>query len=338
MAPASVSAAYPHPLKSMAHGVIQVPLKTPVAFFIFNRPKHTSTSFARIRDQRPRDLFLIADGPRPGNQNDAEQCQRVLEIVEHIDWPCAVHRNFANTNMGLKSRVGSGLDWVFSQVDQAIVLEDDCVAREDFFHYCEALLALYEDDDRVAVITGNNFQDGIVRGEGAYYFSKYNHVWGWATWRRAWTKYDSEIRFWKEWKKSPHWQAIHSDSFERRYWERIFDRVAAGEIESWAYPWMASMWYQNGLTATPNAHLVSNIGFGPEATHTRDPHNKTGRDTEPLGPLGNPPEIYQDVEADRYTFDHHFGGAELRLRRRPMGFLRWVGDSALRRLRTGSRG
>lgn len=307
------------------HGELTgLPLKTPVAFIVFNRPEHTAVSFAQIRDQRPAELFLIADGPRPGHAQDPGRCQKVRTVLENIDWPCTVHRDYADANMGCKRRVSSGLDRVFSQVDRAIVLEDDCVPDDVFFSYCEALLDRYRDDDRVAVITGDNFQGGIPRGDGSYYFSKYNHVWGWASWSRAWQRYDGTIGFWPAWEDSPQWRATHPDRTERRYWERILSRVARGEIDTWDYPWMASTWYHGGLTATPNANLVRNIGFGPDATHTKSARNLPGSETAPLGPLRHPSEIQQDVEADRYTFEHCFGGAALRRRRRPLGLMRWL--------------
>lgn len=235
--------------------------------------------------------------------------------------------------MGCKRGVSSGLAWAFSQVDRAIVLEDDCVPRDEFFSYCEALLERYRYDERVGVITGNNFQDGIQRGDGSYYFSKYNHVWGWATWSRAWQHYDGDVSFWPAWKTSAEWRAVHPDPIERRYWARIIDRVARGEIDTWDYSWTASTWYRGGLTATPNANLVSNIGFGPGATHTKAPWDFPGHDTAPLGPLRHRSGVHHDVDADRYTFDRHFGGAAVRERRRPAGFLRWVGASGLQRLR-----
>lgn len=309
-----------------------MPLTTPVAFIVFNRPEHTAKSFARIRAQRPTNLFLVADGPRPGHPTDSERCQRVREIVAEVDWRCTVHRNYAETNMGCKMRVSSGLDWLFSQVDRAIVLEDDCIPNDDFFTFCADLLDRYRDDDRVAVITGDNFQDGIRRGDAAYYFSKYNHCWGWATWSHVWRDYDGDLEFWPTWRDSAHWRELHSDPLERRYWEGIFDRLAVDEIDTWDYPWTASTWHRGGLTATPNVNLVSNIGYGPDATHTRAPTGQLERMTEPLGALVHPSKVELDREADSYTFDHHLGGAALRDRRRPFGFLRWAIKGGTRRL------
>lgn len=287
-------------------------ISAPIVFVIFNRPRHTLDAFAAIRAQRPSKLFIIADGPRHNHPSDDELCLATREIVEQIDWPCEVHRNYATKNLGLKRRVSSGIDWVFGQVDRAIVLEDDCVPHPDFFTFCDKLLQRYEHDQRISVITGNNFQGGHKRGDASYYFSKYNHCWGWATWRRAWQHYRGDLAFWPEWSQTVDWKDKTPDPVERRYWARIFERVRRHEIDSWAYPWTASVWYQGGLTATPNVNLVTNMGFGPDATHTIAATSQEGLPVHPLGPLTHPDKIEQDSRADRYVFNHTFGGRHQR--------------------------
>lgn len=286
---------------------------TAVAYIVFNRPQYTEKTFEVLRQQRPAKLYVIADGPRPGHPTDAERCARVREIVAQVDWPCEVHRNYAESNLGLKRRVSSGLDWVFTQEECAIVLEDDCVAHPDFFRFCDELLVRYADDARIAVVTGNNFQNGQSRGDGTYYFSKYNHCWGWATWRRAWRNYEGDLPFWDHWSQSSDWKQKTPDAVERRYWEQIFALVKAGKIDSWAYPWTASVWYHGGLTATPNVNLVSNIGFGADATHTTsDASPLASLPTHALGALRHPSTVAHDTVADRYAFDHSFDGKALR--------------------------
>lgn len=286
--------------------------QTPIAYIVFNRPRHTERSFAALRTQCPTKLFIIADGPRPGHPTDAERCAEVRTIVGQVDWPCEVHHNYAETNLGLKRRVSSGLDWVFGQVECAIVLEDDCVPHPDFFTFCDALLERYANDARVWVVTGNNFQNGRQRGNAAYYFSKYNHCWGWATWRRAWSQYNGGLSFWPNWKNSTDWLEKIPDAVERCYWNAIFDRVHLGEVDSWAYPWTASVWHHDGLTATPNVNLVTNIGTGPDATHTVTGNDQEGIPVQPLGILTHPARVEKDRDADRYVFGHTFGGIEQR--------------------------
>lgn len=301
---------------------------SPIAYIIFNRPRHTRETFAVIRAQKPPKLFLIADGPRAGHPTDAENCRLTRDIVAQIDWPCEVHRNFADTNMGCMRRVSSGLDWVFSHVERAIVIEDDCVPNADFFTFCDALLDKYENDPRVWVVTGNNFQNGRRRGNASYYFSKYNHCWGWATWRRAWRHYRVDMPFWHEWKRTADWLRRVPGRVERLFWTDTFDRMSRGEIDTWDYQWTACVWKNGGLTATPNVNLVTNIGFGPDATHTVASGDQQGLPAQSLGILTHPARVKQNLAADRYVFSHHFGGkshpAALGSR------LRWRRDQLLR--------
>ncbi|MBI9084496.1 MAG: hypothetical protein JEZ11_12925 [Desulfobacterales bacterium] len=289
-------------------------LSTSIAYIVFNRPNLTKQTFGVIREQRPSQLFIIADGPRSGHPTDSERCAKVREIVKCVDWPCHVYRNYSEINLGLKSRVSSGLDWVFSQVERAIVLEDDCMAHPDFFNFCDVLLERYATDERVWVVTGNNFQNGRKRGDATYYFSKYNHCWGWASWRRAWQNYHGDLSFWPEWKNSSDWTAKTPNPIERRYWDSIFDRVFADKIDSWANPWTASIWYHGGLTATPNVNLVSNIGFGDNGTHTKSFDSRLSElPVHSIAELTHPIRIEQNILADNYVFDHTFGGRIMRL-------------------------
>lgn len=289
---------------------------TPIAYIVFNRPRHTRITFAAIRAQKPTRLFIIADGPRRDHPEDSDRCQEVRQIVEQIDWPCEVQRNYAAQNLGCKQRVISGLDWVFDNVEDAIIIEDDVLPHSDFYGYCEAMLDRYRDDELVMTITGCNFQDGRRRGTASYYFSKYNHVWGWATWRRAWNRNSPSLFFWPAWKVTAAWTRHVPDKVERHYWENIFNQMYLNQIDTWDYIWTASVWHRSGLTATPNVNLVTNIGFGPEGTHTVADEDQLGAPLQPLGPLIHPVKVKQDRKADRYVFDYVFGGLEQRLHRR----------------------
>lgn len=284
-------------------------LTTPIAFIAFNRPRHTLKTFESIRAQQPTELFLISDGPRPRHPTDTENCHHVREILAGVDWPCTVHRNYSDVNMGCKARVISGLNWVFEKVDRAIILEDDCLPNDDFYPFCQELLERYRDDARVMTITGNNFQDGQLRGDDSYYFSKYNHIWGWATWRRAWQKNDPTLSFWPTWKISSDWVTHSPDHLERAHWSGIFDQMYRNEIDTWDYPWTANIWYHGGLIATPNVNLVTNIGFGPDGTHTVSYQDEEGIATHSLQwPLHHPHQVSQNTQADRYVYDHLLGG------------------------------
>jgi|MDSV01.1.fsa_nt_gb hypothetical protein len=282
-------------------------IKTPVVFIIFNRPEITKKTFSVIREQKPSQLFIIADGPRLGNSADVENCKLARDIVEKIDWECEVSTNYSEQNLGCKNRVISGLNWVFEKVDKAIIIEDDCLAGEDFFIFCENLLDRYAEDERVSVITGDNFQNGILRGNASYYFSKYPHIWGWATWKETWDNFDGDIKFWPKWRISDDFKKKFPTKLERNFWKKIFDQSFLGKDDSWGYPLFASIMRQGTYTATPNFNLISNIGFGETSTHTKDTKNKLSNvKLSSIDKLTHPTKIEVNFEADNYDFNNNF--------------------------------
>lgn len=309
-------------------------LNSAVLFLVFNRPDTTSRVFQAIRKVRPSRLYVAADGPRAECEGEVQRVSTVRGIATAIDWPCELKTLFRENNRGCKRAVSEAITWFFEQEEQGIILEDDCLPHQDFFFFCDILLCRYKDDPRVAVITGNNFQNGIRRGEGSYYFSKFNHCWGWASWRHAWCYYQGDLPFWPEWSGSADWRTKTPNALERRYWSDIFQRVIEREVDSWDYPWMASVWYQGGLTATPNVNLVSNIGFGPNSTHTASAESPlSALAIGALGELKHPMAVEQDVQADSYTFDHAFGGESLRFPASILRFPRRLARSLYRRLK-----
>jgi hypothetical protein len=245
-------------------------LQTSVAFFIFNRPDTAARVFEEIRRARPHKLLVVADGPRPDQPGEAEKCAATRNIIEQVDWPCEVLKNYSDTNLGCGRRVSSGLDWVFQTVEEAIILEDDCLPCEDFFFFCEKLLNRYRYDDDVMSICGTNFLKGIRRGEYSYYFSSHFHVWGWASWRRAWVKYDYKARNMTEDKLRIILDSRFISSGEKRFFKNIFKDMKAFRIDTWDYQWLFTHLFNDGLTIIPNVNLITNIG--PTGTHFSNDH------------------------------------------------------------------
>jgi len=280
-----------------------ISITTPVAFFIFRRPALTERVFARIAQAKPSEVFVIADGPR--SKEEAKICEETRRTVDRIDWDCRVLKNFSDENLGCKRRVSTGLDWVFSQVEEAIILEDDCLPALSFFPFCQALLEHYRDDERVCAISGDNFQFGRPRTDYSYYFSRYPNCWGWASWKRAWKHFDLVMSSWPEFKANGHVKSVFEHPDEQQYWSRIFDECYEGKINSWAYHWCYACWSQSALTVLPDVNLISNIGFGADSTHTGD-------STDPLAnlPIGevwnikHPKQIIRHAEADTFTFEN----------------------------------
>jgi hypothetical protein len=278
-------------------------LKTPVALIIFNRPDTSAKVFEAIRHVKPSKLLVIADGPRPNRPDDAEKCKAALSILERIDWNCEVLTNYSDVNLGCKKRVSSGLKWVFDRVEEAIILEDDCLPHPTFFRFCEELLEYYRYDRRIMSISGNNFQFGKNRINYSYYFSRHTHIWGWASWKRAWQYYDLEMKLWQEISNSKWLLSVLKEPRFVKYWDKIFQSCYDDKINSWAYAWTFSCWIQNALTILPCNNLVTNIGFGVNATHTTNQNDLLANmmTQEMVFPLKHPSFMLPNDEADNFT-------------------------------------
>lgn len=281
--------------------------QTPVAFIVFNRPELTARTFAAIAQVQPRQLLIIADGPRPTRKGDAERCAAVRSIVEKITWPCEVQRIYAETNMGCKHRVSSGLSEVFRRVEEAIILEDDCLPHPTFFPFCQELLERYRHDERVMMISGDNFQGGQRRSNDSYYFSRLTHIWGWASWRRAWNHYDSEMKRWPTVRDEGWLGDILGNQHAEAAWRQTFQKVYDGKIDTWDYQWTFACWINNGLTVLPNSNLISNLGFGADATHTTQSRSQEQLPVEAMRfPLSHPFIMVPDNQADTRTMRSFF--------------------------------
>jgi hypothetical protein len=278
-------------------------LDVPVALLIFNRPDTTAQVWKKIAAARPRHLLVVADGPRPDRAGEAGACSTARAVTERVDWPCEVRRTYADRNMGCAERVASGLGWVFEQVEEAIILEDDCVPDPSFFPFCREVLLRYRHDDRVAAVSGDNFLGGGPRTGSSYYFSLVCHVWGWATWRRSWRHFDPDMRRWPELRARGWLRELWPDPAMARYWTDIFDRAHRREIDTWDYAWNFSCWREGAVTATPTVNLVSNIGFDQRATHTAAASRVSGIPAGTMEfPLTHPPSIVRDTGAERDAY------------------------------------
>lgn len=293
-------------------------LNTPILFLVFNRPDTTAIVFEEIRKAKPSRLYVASDGSRSNRDGEQELVECVRKIATAIDWSCDVKTLFRETNLGCKYAVSSAISWFFEQEEEGIILEDDCLPNSDFFIYCQNLLDYYRNNKEIFLITGNNFQNGRWRGEESYYFSTYPHIWGWASWRRAWDCYDVEMKYWPKWKDSAKWINRFNDKIERRYWENIFESTYKGKIDTWDYQWTAAIWKNNGLTITPNINLVSNIGYGENATHTFNLNSCLSKiPTGKLQTINHPKKIIKDSIADSYIFNNVLNG---KYRRFPINF------------------
>ena len=281
-----------------------MPSDTPVLFVVFNRPKPTQRVFEAIRKARPTQLYVAVDGPRAHIDSDQANCQQVKEIVTKVDWDCQVHTLFREENLGCKLAVSGAITWFFEQVEEGIILEDDCLPSPSFFPYCAAVLEHYRHDAHVTHVNGTNFNaQKTLDTPYSYHFVHYQQIWGWATWRDAWQRFDAKLSLLPKFNDPSFYQhlGINQKEFARLQtkWWRIYNGATP---TIWGYQWQFINLLEGRLAAAPKKNLISNIGFEREATHTAtsDPLRSNLPTYELDLPVVHPPCVFVDSLLDNF--------------------------------------
>jgi cephalosporin hydroxylase len=286
-------------------------MKSAVLFLVFNRPDTTKEVFNAIKAAKPPRLYVAADGIRGDRDGEAERCQQVRRFATDVDWPCELYTRFSEQNLGCKVAVSSAIDWFFSYEEEGIIVEDDVLPLASFFSFCDELLERYRYNDKVTMISGCNLMTERYSTTESYFFSRYCHIWGWATWRRSWSDYDVAMDSWPSWSMQDGLAdiAVHSLS-AKKYWQDIFNAMYFGQIDTWDYQWVYSCWRRGGLSVVPSNNLTRNIGFGADATHTimNEPACVLEAIPQELSfPLLHPENIQRDMVADQVFDKYVFG-------------------------------
>lgn len=274
-------------------------MKTAIGLSVYNRPETTAAVFAAIAAAQPRRLFVFADGPR--SPADATLCQRARAVTERVDWDCEVSYEYAERNLGARSRYSSGVNWIFEHVDDAIVLDDDCVPHPSFFRFADEMLDRYRDDERIMMVSGSNYLERWRDDSQSYHFSLFGGVWGWATWKRAWQLYDATMSTWPDEQVRSRIRTLIDDEdiwqFQARRFEALFNK--RDDRYSWDLPWSLSRLVHGGLTVVPAVNLVTNLGNAEGRGLTVD-HSLARLHALPIDfPLVHPAEVEPDRGYDR---------------------------------------
>jgi len=241
--------------------------ETPVLFLIFNRPDTTQKVFEQIKQIKPKHLFVAADGPRINNEYDIDKCNETRNIILQINWDCEVKTLFRKQNLGCKDAVSSAITWFFENVEQGIILEDDCFPDLSFFHYCDIVLNKYKGDNRIMHINGSNFSGIKIENPNSYYFANFHSIWGWATWRRAWKNYDVNMSDYLIYKNKLFNQHSYISKKAIKHYKNGFDDMFVKKHNTWDTPWLYAIIKFDGLSITPQVNLIKNIGTDNNSTH-----------------------------------------------------------------------
>ncbi len=245
---------------------------TPILLLVFNRPDKVRQLLSALAKVQPKKLYVSADGPRVGVVADVQKCQETRALFLEIPWECEVVTNFSDTNLGCMNGPVSGINWFFDQVEEGIILEDDCIPSPAFFPYITELLNIYRENGQIMHLSGTSFlKKESTNLNSDYYFSKIAHGWGWATWRRAWNKFDLEMKHIKELEDDMKKQKPFLFTKHQKFWLRLFKHISRSKTDMgiWDAQWEYSILYNNGICVTPTTNFIENVGFDAEATHTK---------------------------------------------------------------------
>ncbi len=281
----------------------------PILFIIFNRPKYTEQVFAEIKKIKPKKLFIVADGPR--FPSEIELCNEAKKIVENIDWDCEVKKNFSEKNLGLKKRISSGITWFFENVEEGIILEDDCLPHPTFFDYCKMMLEKYRDNNNVMMISGDNPIQDTYNANCSYFFSRYYAIWGWATWKRAWDKFDIKMKKWPEYRKTNLLKHYYKNKYALKHFKEIFDNSYYRNEDTWGVRWFYSCLFNNGLCVTPSVNLISNIGV--DGSHTAGNNQNISLKKFDSENITHPDIITVNEKFDELLYDRNFRGSRKKI-------------------------
>lgn len=277
-------------------------LRTPILLLVFNRPKLTARVFAEIRAQKPVSLYVASDGARPGRHGEAELVDETRRIATAVDWPCEIRTLFRESNLGCGRAVSTAIRWFFDNVEEGIVLEDDCLPHQDFFRYCETLLDRYRDETKIATIAGTHFLPDSLSHRQTHYASKYFQMWGWASWRRAWRHYDFELQALSDGEWFQLLQTRHPIAIEAGYWREVLLSLRAGNVDTWDFQALFSFWRIGANHMMPGRNLISNLGYGLDATHTNFTSFMAEIPTHPLCVDDKPVALEPDPAVDNLIF------------------------------------
>lgn len=264
--------------------------KTPILFIVFNRPEVTAKTLSAIRKVKPKYLFVAADGPREDMPDDIQKCKKVKQVVnELVDWDCELKTLYRKENRGCGHGPAEAITWFFEHVEQGIILEDDCLPAESFFPFCEELLKKYKNDNRVWLISGYNSLINWYPQKKSYHFSKMGGTWGWATWKRAWNYFDYESKQWfTQSGKNKVQNSLGRKEYYNVFEEKFNHYFKVVRRDVWDYQWLFIWHYHDGISIVPSVNLISNIGFGEDATHTLNTKLKTPKRFNIKFPLKHP--------------------------------------------------
>lgn len=243
--------------------------ETPVLLLGYNRPEQMRGLIQSLASLEPKLILLAVDGPRNNRPNDAELVRQTQDLVSEITWDAEIRTRFRDSNLGLRRAVVDAVTWANSEYGRVIVLEDDVRTGPQLIEFLDRNLIRYQESSQIAHINGYNLvpKEHLTHPDNASRLTIYPESYAWATWDRAWQKYDDDMTWAKNASLSDI-KKICGSTIGALRWKQNFSDASAERIDSWAYRWLASMWANNLKIVSSNRNISQYKGFE-GGTHTR---------------------------------------------------------------------
>ena len=242
---------------------------SPIIIFAYNRPiklLDTLNALAKNKESSESLLYICCDGLK----NDFTKEDKYL--VEETRSIAKLENRFKNTkvielnsNQGLAKSIIAGINFITSFSDNVIVLEDDIVTSPYFLKFMNEALSIYQNDFNVASICGYWYPINLKKNETI--FLRCSSSWGWATWKRAWVKFELDGNKLLNQIKINNLGYKFNLNNSINYVKMLEDQVF-GKNDSWAIRWYASIFLNNMYCLYPRESLVNNIGFDGTGVHS----------------------------------------------------------------------
>lgn len=280
----------------------------PVLLILFTRQDTTKQLIDVLRKVQPRTIYIAADGARTHKKGEDQRVSELREYVDQaIDWSCTIHKKYAQENLGCKYNPQDAITWFFEQVQMGVILEDDCIPSESFFPFAYDILNHYKNDYRIFGFTGTSMVSQASKSKASYYYSEYVQTWGWGTWADRWQMHLKNLENFEEHLDDPLAQSRIENKIANR---QIIHRARISfrdQLDAWDYQWFYSAFANRGLFVVPSQNLVRNIGFGEDATHTKDMTNRVLKECEIDFPLVRPVNILPNLYWDDIFYKTKYG-------------------------------
>lgn len=243
----------------------------PILIFIYNRSQYIKKILRVVKKINPPKIYFYCDGPK--NEFDQILVNNVRSIVENFKIKSQTKKKYLEKNVGLKNAIINGLNWFFTFEKDGIILEDDCLPHQDFFNFCQENLDYHKNNTQVMNIGGLNILNELYnldycKKKSSYFFTSSPMIWGWATWKNRWSKFDPKLKdFKKIFLNQKKRKKIYRNKIIDNFYMTRLNEVYHNRDSSWAYIWDFTLRLNSGLNITPKKNLIKNLGQNISGSH-----------------------------------------------------------------------